>query len=111
MYDRNRNRKSDPKSTVISLLVIALFLLPVEITATLILLALFFFPLFLLFRNARKNNASHANKPRKESTEAFDDCPKPFCFHKDKGEHHLRKGREMDPWDRPDIDISKYQRK
>ena len=46
MYDRNRNRKSDPKSTVISLLVIALFLLPVEITATLILLALFFFPLF-----------------------------------------------------------------
>lgn len=44
--------------------------------------------------------------------EKFDDCPQPlFCFHKDKGEHHVRKGREIDPWDRPDIDISKYQRK
>lgn len=43
--------------------------------------------------------------------EKFDDCPQPlFCFHKDKGEHHVRKGKEIDPWDRPDIDISKYQR-
>ena len=42
----------------------------------------------------------------------MDDCPKKlFCFHKDKGEHHIRKDREIDPWDRPDIDISKYQRK
>lgn len=48
-------------------------------------------------------------QPRQEK---FDDCPQPlFCFHKDKGEHHVRRGREMDPWDRPDIDISKYQRK
>jgi hypothetical protein len=43
---------------------------------------------------------------------SFDDCPKKlFCFHKDKGEHHLARGKEIDPWDRPDIDISKYQRK
>jgi len=41
-----------------------------------------------------------------------DDCPKKlFCFHKDKGEHHVARGKEIDPWDRPDIDISKYQRK
>ncbi len=33
-----------------------------------------------------------------------------FCFHKDKGYHHVVRGREQDPWDRPDIDISKYQR-
>lgn len=44
--------------------------------------------------------------------ESFDDCPQPlFCFHKDKGEHHVRRGKEIDPWDRPDIDISKYQRR
>ena len=44
--------------------------------------------------------------------EKFDECPQPFfCFHKDKGEHHVKRGKEVDPWDRPDIDISKYQRK
>lgn len=43
---------------------------------------------------------------------AFDDCPTGlFCFHRDKGEHHVRHGREIDPWDRPDIDISRYQRR
>ena len=42
---------------------------------------------------------------------SFDECPQPiFCFHKDKAEHHVRRGKEIDPWDRPDIDISKYQR-
>ena len=41
-----------------------------------------------------------------------DDCPQRiFCFHKDKGEHHVARGKEIDPWDRPDIDIRKYQRK
>lgn len=49
--------------------------------------------------------------PSKPKQEKFDDCPQPiFCFHKDKGEHHVRRGKEIDPWDRPDIDISKYQR-
>jgi hypothetical protein len=33
-----------------------------------------------------------------------------FCRHTDKSEHHVRRGKEIDPWDRPDIDISKYQR-
>lgn len=43
--------------------------------------------------------------------ESFDECPQPiFCRHKDKGEHHVKRGKEVDPWDRPDIDISKYQR-
>ena len=110
MYDGNRHRKNDPKSTVISLLVIALFLLPVEITATLILLTLFFLPVFLLIRKALRDSGK-ADTQEKKTSQAFDECPKPFCFHKDKGEHHLRKGREIYPWDRPDIDISKYQRK
>ena len=43
--------------------------------------------------------------------ERFDECPQPFfCRHKDKAIHHVRRGKEIDPWDRPDIDISKYQR-
>lgn len=43
--------------------------------------------------------------------ERFDECPQPFfCRHKDKAVHHVRRGKEIDPWDRPDIDISKYQR-
>ena len=42
---------------------------------------------------------------------SFDECPQPlFCRHKDKAVHHVRRGKEIDPWDRPDIDISKYQR-
>ena len=56
-------------------------------------------------QTARQDSTISQAKP-------VDDCPKKlFCFHKDKGEHHIRKGREIDPWDRPDIDISKYQRK
>lgn len=43
--------------------------------------------------------------------ESFDECPQPFfCRHKDKAVHHVRRGKEVDPWDRPDIDISKYRR-
>lgn len=44
--------------------------------------------------------------------ESFDECPQSFfCRHKDRAEHHVRRGKEVDPWDRPDIDISKYRRK
>lgn len=44
--------------------------------------------------------------------DAFDECPQSFfCRHKDKAIHHVRRGKEIDPWDRPDIDISKYQRR
>ena len=43
--------------------------------------------------------------------DSFDECSQPFfCRHKDKAVHHVRRGKEVDPWDRPDIDISKYQR-
>ena len=49
-------------------------------------------------------------QPTKRPTPA-NDCPKPICFPDDKAVHHVRRGKEIDPWDRPDIDISKYQRK
>ena len=61
----------------------------------------------------RSASAAPKQPPVRYTTrqEKFDECPQPlFCRHKDKGEHHVRRGREIDPWDRPDIDISKYQR-
>lgn len=60
----------------------------------------------------KQQNSTPASTSRRATrNESFDECPQPvFCFHKDKGEHHVRRGKEIDPWDRPDIDISKYQR-
>ena len=108
MYGRERKNKSDPKSTIISLLVVALFLLPSEVIAVLIMLAV---TVFLIVRKAAKGSGAGSGQ-KKQKAQAFDDCPRPFfCFHKDKGEHHVKRGREIDPWDRPDIDISKYQRR
>lgn len=72
----------------------------------------FGFIVYLLVKSPRNQSAARPSQPvRQPRQTAFDDCPQPlFCFHKDKGEHHVRRGREMDPWDRPDIDIRKYQR-
>ena len=41
--------------------------------------------------------------------EDLDNCPDVFCKHQDKGYHHVQRGKEVDPWDRPDIDVSKYK--
>lgn len=64
-------------------------------------------------QSAQQPDSQRSRQNTARNTAAFDDCPSSplFCFHKDKGEHHLRKGKEIDPWDRPDIDISKYQRR
>jgi tryptophan-rich sensory protein len=65
----------------------------------------------LFYFGIRLNKKGNHTSKQKSQQIPFDDYPKPVCFHKDKGEHHVRKGKEIDPWDRPDIDISKYQRK
>lgn len=60
------------------------------------------------------DKGEHHLGARQWEQSSFDDGGKGselFCFHRDKGEHHLAKGREIDPWDRPDIDVSKYQHK
>jgi hypothetical protein len=106
MYDRERRNKTNPKSAIISLIIALLFLLPAEIIGWIVALALFIAPLVLIVWFALRGG-----KKRGKKEKTFDDCPKTFCFHKDKGEHHVKKGREIDPWDRPDIDISKYQRR
>ena len=57
MYDRNRNRKKDPKSTIISLLVIVLFLLPSQIAAILILMTVLIAPFgYLIWTSLKKKN-------------------------------------------------------
>lgn len=104
-------QKQDKKPTpgkVIGV-IIALMVFAPELAGVLIVIGLMILPFYILFR-VGKNAKSEGAFPKK-SNEAFDECPKPICFHRDKGEHHVRRGREIDPWDRPDIDISKYQRR
>lgn len=87
------------------LLGIALILSPVVI------------PLVIYFRR-KKHREAHQSALENTSysscarEKAFDERIRElFCFHKDEAVHHLARGKEVDPWDRPDIDISKYQRK
>ena len=114
MEDRNRNKKRSFNPGIV--LVIAAISLLSEaggeifgsLLAAVLGFAILLTPILVfiyVFRRSKKNHSDTSKEP------AFDSCPKTFCFHKDKGEHHVRKGREIDPWDRPDIDISKYQRK
>ena len=103
----NRDRKKQSASgKIISLIVVLLFLLQAELIGWIIALAVLLLPAGAFIWYGLKKTVGSEKKDV-----PFDDCPKPICFHKDKGEHHVKRGREIDPWDRPDIDISKYQRK
>ena len=94
----NTPRKKPEQGKLIGLAIVLLFTAPQFI----IPIAIIWGIVTLVKKNANQQSFRQAS---------FDDCPqKIFCFHKDKGEHHVRKGKEIDPWDRPDIDISKYQR-
>ena len=113
MEDRNRKNKKFNPGIFIAIAAISLLseaggeifgsLLAAVLGFAILLTPVLVFIYF--FRQGKKNQSGTSEEP------AFDSCPKTFCFHRDKGEHHVRKGREIDPWDRPDIDISKYQRK
>ena len=107
--NRNPNRKENSKSAwagmAISLMLMVPPLIPVAI-----LVGIF----WLIVKAASKPRPSSMTPSTRYSTRqsSFDECPQSiFCRHKDKSEHHIRRGKEIDPWDRPDIDISKYQRK
>lgn len=114
MNDRNRKKKFNPGS-IIAILIVLLAAEPEFFGAIIgfaVIIAIFASP-FIIIRLIRKNRgAAGGSKPApRQRQESFDECPKSFCFHRDKGEHHVRKGKEIDPWDRPDIDIRKYQRR
>lgn len=74
-------------------------------------------PALIIFFVMRAKKEEHqqpvdeANPEAPTAPAVKNDCPSAVCFHKDKGEHHVKHGKEIDPWDRPDTDISKYQHK
>lgn len=115
MRKQNNGKKKLSPGAVIAIIAVLAFI-DSDLIAVLLALAIMLSPfivIFLLIRHGKKkgrNSAPGRPAPRQQNI-LLDDCPKPFCFHKDKGEHHVRRGREIDPWDRPDIDISKYQRR
>ena len=113
MEQRNTEKKKLNLGKLIGLLVV-LALAETELFAALLTIALALSPIALaiwLIRRASRQK-SRTQQPPVRREPAFDECPQGFfCFHRDKGEHHVRRGKEIDPWDRPDIDISKYQRK
>lgn len=112
-----RNDQKKPNVGTIVIFVIALVVMMPELFAVLATLAVFAAvlggPFLIAYRAKKKGSASDKRRmpPAQRQSFPVDDCPKPICFHKDKGEHHVKRGKEIDPWDRPDIDISKYQRR
>ncbi|MBP3673501.1 MAG: hypothetical protein J6J18_06710 [Oscillospiraceae bacterium] len=116
MRNRDKNKKFTP-GTFIAIAVVLAFAAP-DMFAVVLTLAIFAaiiagpFLIVYLVKKKNPNKKPAADRPfTAQQSFPLDDCPKPFCFHKDKGEHHVRRGKEIDPWDRPDIDISKYQRR
>ena len=102
------NRERQKKPNWGGLIALALILAPGG-AIPLLILAGIVYVVFQVLKNKQPDASGKTTYTR--APEALDDCPKQlFCFHKDKSEHHVARGKEMDPWDRPDIDISKYQR-
>ena len=104
---------------LIGLVVIALVAEP-ELLGGLVGLALILapviIPLVIYFR--RKKHRKEHQSTLEDTTyspcrqeKAYLEESRIFCRHDDKAIHHVGRGKEVDPWDRPDIDIRKYQRK
>ena len=119
---RDRSKKKSPVWQILSLILAFAFLEPEvwEVLGILIAIAVILspviIPLIIYFRR-KKHRANH-QRALEDTTyspcrqeKALREERKQFCFHKDKAIHHVGRGKEIDPWDRPDIDISKYQRK
>ena len=101
------NPRENKKNSWIGLVVLLLFTAP-ELVIPLVIFGVIIWVAIQAVKKSQQGTPA-GKQPRQET---FDDCPQPiFCFHRDKGEHHVKRGKEIDPWDRPDIDISKYQRK
>ena len=106
--NRNPNRKEDGKSAWVSVAISLMLIVPPLIPVA-ILGGIF----WLIAKAVNKPRSAPKTPSTRYSArrDSFDECSQSFfCRHKDKSEHHVRRGKEIDPWDRPDIDISKYQR-
>lgn len=107
---QNNRRSSSQSSKWIGIVLVLLFTQPLLV----IPLAIFGAIIYLVVQAVKKsqNDPKPTVSRTSRQQETFDDSPQSlFCFHRDKGEHHVKRGKEIDPWDRPDIDISKYQRR
>lgn len=108
----NRDKKNTVNSSKwIGIVLVLLFTQPMLA----IPLGIFGGIIWIVIQGVKKSqgNSQNSTSPTRYTTrqEKFDECSQPlFCRHTDKSEHHVRRGKEIDPWDRPDIDISKYQR-
>ena len=119
---RNDRKNQNPLGSIISIAIVLLLFSGEALTilGIILLVALvagsIALPIFLI-RNRRhmmshQKKLSHTSFNPCEQQKAWDERVQDlFCFHKDKSIHHVRRGKEIDPWDRPDIDIRKYQRK
>lgn len=103
------NRERQKKPNWLSWAFLILLLAPEAVIPVLVIAAIVY-----VIAQSKKNGKQDVSQKTTytRAPETLDDCSKPlFCAHQDKSEHHVQRGREIDPWDRPDIDISKYQRK
>ena len=120
--DSRRGKEQNPLGSIIAVGIMLLLLSGnmLMILGIVLLVALVAGAIFLIvWLIRRRMHVTGHQKLLKNTT--YDSCQRQkawdekvqslFCFHKDKAFHHVRRGKEIDPWDRPDIDISKYQRK
>lgn len=122
--DRERQNNNQPKNGKLIGLAIVLLVMAPQFALILGLFAGVFYVIKQAAQSKSQSGQSAFELPKFEQPKfeqprfgngkqsKLDECPQSlFCFHKDKGEHHVARGKEIDPWDRPDIDIRKYQRK
>jgi hypothetical protein len=106
---RTPNREPNKKNAWIGPVVVLLLTAP----GLMVPIGIFAGIIWLVYKSVAKQQAAPTASSTRYTTrqKSFDACDQPVvCRHTDKSEHHVRRGKEIDPWDRPDIDISKYQR-
>ena len=119
MLRQERTKKTFSPGKIIGLILILLLAEP-QILGILLGIALFLSPVWvplIIYFHRKKHRKKHQSaledttySPCRQE-KAFQESRARYCFHDDKAIHHVARGKEVDPWDRPDIDISKYQRK
>jgi len=116
---RRDQQKKPNLGSIVSLFIALAFLEP-RLLVAIIPFAILGGGIWLAIRAVKNGGTPKYSATSRQKSTFLDDCSIPLSMHRDKGSHHVRKGRgqdpwdnldrEIDPWDRPDIDIRKYQR-
>lgn len=114
----NQKRNSKKQLTPQSFLVLAFFLVVAEPRLLIVLAPAGIIRLVFKIKKGSTTETGTSPKSTRSTHTTYttpvsklDDCYDTVCRHSDRSEHHVRRGKEQDPWDRPDIDVSKYQRR